>query len=197
MLFLGKFFMSYRMEGINVNTGTYQSTVPMEGVSYTSDGSKTHPDGRNFLMDANGDLLACDDGGIWKRTDSTSSNGKWVNMGGNIRAVECFQGRYDSTTGIAMCGNQDNGVIMGLAGQPWYVLRSGDGFSVALSTSKQNNPRRFYDFFNWRNATFPFKTNAERAGVSLGVHPNLQYMASADEEYGRCDSTSVFFFRSL
>ena len=110
------------MDGINVVTGAYNSLEPIDGLSHTVDGSKGHPDGRCFLLDANGDLLTSDDGGVWKRTLPESSAGRWLNMGGNIRGAECISGKYDPISKVGMCGTQDNGVVVGLVSQPWYVL---------------------------------------------------------------------------
>jgi len=87
-------------------------------------------------------LILGDDGGIYKRTNPTSSNGQWISLGGRLPVLECHSGDYDFETGLAICGAQDQGNSIGLAGDMFYKTSPGDGGVVALS--RQTTPHKFY-----------------------------------------------------
>jgi len=101
--------------------------------------------------EANIDLEG-DDGGIFKRTNPTSSNGKWLCISGNVRNAECHSGDYDFQTGLAICGAQDQGTLIGAAGDRFYMVAGGDGGTAG--SAQQTTPHLF------------FKTNQ-----FLGVYP--------------------------
>jgi len=170
-----------RCDGIDFSTGNPTACTPLDRDS-TIDGSEPHADTRWFVIDANGDLLESDDGGIWKRTSPTTSSGKWFSLSGNLRIQECNSGAYDFTSSIGICGAQDNGVSMGFSGQPWLSMESGDGARVRIAS--QFSPARVYasnqylgmqsgctitdgSFEYFTLSGFPYSTQAEADGTPV------------------------------
>ena len=56
--------------------------------SHTASGTAPHADSRNMAIDANGDLLEVDDGGIYRRTRPQANDGDWFAMDGDIQVTE-------------------------------------------------------------------------------------------------------------
>ena len=56
--------------------------------SHTASGMAPHADSRNMAIDANGDLLEVDDGGIYRRTRPQANDGDWFAMDGDIQVTE-------------------------------------------------------------------------------------------------------------
>jgi len=171
--------------GVVLSTGKANcQQLAMTG--YTSDVSQPHADTRSFLLDADGNLLESDDGGIWKRTKPTRNDGQWLSLNGDIRTLECVSATYDPVTGLIACGAQDNGVSMGRAGEPWLILTGGDGAPVRMAyqlsptrlfASAQNlgfyygykkQCAKTYDVFAYFDLdVFPFQTQKQLAGINL------------------------------
>ncbi len=53
--------------------------------AYTANGSAPHADSRFMMIDAQGNLLQTDDGGIYLRTDPKTSQGIWLSLNGNLQ----------------------------------------------------------------------------------------------------------------
>ncbi len=107
------------------------SGIPNGG---TANGSAPHADSREMAIDANGDLIETDDGGIYRRTQPQNNTGDWYSLNGNLQITEVHSVAYDSLSQTLIGGNQDNGT----AYQPssgasvWHSLSGGDGGDVAV-----------------------------------------------------------------
>jgi hypothetical protein len=91
-------------------------------------------DSREFVFDAAGNLIACNDGGIYRRTSPRSSQGDWASISNNVQAFEEHSMAYDPTANVAMGGFQDNGVGREITPNqiPWRTVNGGDGGDVAV-----------------------------------------------------------------
>ncbi|MCB1064369.1 MAG: hypothetical protein KDN20_15805, partial [Verrucomicrobiae bacterium] len=121
----------------------------------TTDKSSPHADSRDMAIDAAGDLIETDDGGVFRRTNPQSNNGAWTSMAGNLQITEAHNVAYDTVSNIIITGNQDNGTTQQTAeGSTTYTaISTGDGGDVAVSVDPQNASQsvRYSSFQNLGN----------------------------------------------
>ncbi len=93
-----------------------------------------HADSRELVMDANGNLIEGDDGGLYRRTSPLSSAGTWGSVIGNLAVFEAHDVAYDSVAHVGMVGTQDNGTHIESANGSliWTFIAGGDGGDVAI-----------------------------------------------------------------
>ena len=109
----------------NYSTGTVAGVI----------GSGPHADSRFMMIDASGNLLQTDDGGIYRRTLPTSNAGLWQSLNGNLQVGEVHTARWNSSTHTAVTANQDNGAVyQSISNNPIHtVLKGGDGGVAAVN----------------------------------------------------------------
>jgi Ca2+-binding RTX toxin-like protein len=102
---------------------------------------RPHPDSRNMVFDAAGQLLECDDGGIYRRVD----HDHWDAVTGSLANTEIYSVGYDALNDKLFAGAQDNGLseegspTFGM--QIWNNWEGGDGQSVGIGyTTVDNQP---------------------------------------------------------
>jgi photosystem II stability/assembly factor-like uncharacterized protein len=102
--------------------------------SHTSSGTAPHADSRSLAVDAQGDLIEGDDGGIYRRRDPRSDAADWLSMNGNLQATEFHSGAWDANTGTAIGGAQDTGTPQqpAPAAARWASVSTGDGAVVLV-----------------------------------------------------------------
>ena len=61
--------------------------------NFTSGGSAPHADSRALAFDSNGNLIEGDDGGIFRRSSPTTTNGNWTAMAAAVR-MDCGSPRF-------------------------------------------------------------------------------------------------------
>ena len=106
-----------------------QFTTIMDG----NGGNTTpHADSRNMAFDAAGNLLQCDDGGIYRRSAPASSAGTWSAVVGNLNVMEVHDLAQDRVANIIIIGTQDNGTHIQIAdgNRRWNWINGGDGGDV-------------------------------------------------------------------
>jgi len=107
--------------------------VPLTHVG-TAHNSSPHADSREMTVDAAGNLLETDDGGIWRRTNPSNATGDWFSISNNLQVSEQHDASYDALSNITFVGTQDNDdPYQGAPNDPlWAVLLSGDGGDTAI-----------------------------------------------------------------
>jgi len=102
--------------------------------SHTASGTAPHADSRSLAVDAEGDLIEGDDGGVYRRRDPRSNDADWVSMIGDLQATEFHSAAWDANTGTAIGGAQDTGTPQALAAVAprWPSVSTGDGAVVAV-----------------------------------------------------------------
>src|SRR5262249_12114268 len=112
----------------------------------TAHNSSPHADSRKLMVDAGGDLINVNDGGVYRRTSPQSNTGDWFSINGNIQTTEFHDVAYDTISNtILLGGAQDNYVSEQIAqdSTTWSLLSSGggDGGDVAVDniTLKASN----------------------------------------------------------
>ncbi len=101
--------------------------------------SAPHADSREMVFDFNGDIIQVDDGGIYRHTDPSGSNGDWLSMIGTLTVTEQHDLAFDRISQVPFTGNQDNGTTLQLAleNPTWPQVFGGDGGEVAVA---ENTP---------------------------------------------------------
>lgn len=112
---------------------------------YTANGSGPHADSRFMMIDAAGNLLQTDDGGVYLRTDPQSRQGIWQSLNGNLQTGEIHDAAWNSLSHTVVAAMQDNGsTIQVRAGDPTYAVASGgDGGIAAVNSNWQLDGRRY------------------------------------------------------
>lgn len=111
--------------------------------SGTSDDSAPHADSREMVFDANGDILEGDDGGVYRQTDPSTTNGEWQSLNGDLQISEHHSCAYDNVGDLILCGDQDTGAPeQSAAGSTsWGTLSAGDGGFVAVNDTGASSVR--------------------------------------------------------
>lgn len=102
-------------------------------------GTAPHVDSRCLLLDAAGDLIETDDGGIYRRSSPRSSTGSWTSVIGNLQLAEFDHIAYDHNAHIIIGGTQDNGTVQQFfpGSQVWDTVEGGDGGDVAVDDTSE------------------------------------------------------------
>jgi len=171
---IGALTASGRLFRVDASQAPGSQAVPITHTN-TSSTSSPHADSRDMAMDANGDLIESDDGGIYRRTTPLLNTGDWLSMNGDLMVAEFHDAAYDSNSDIIIAGAQDTGTPQQITpGDPeWLSVSTADGGDVAVDdtgtpgmsvrySSNQNLGsfrRRTYDAANvFLSQVFPART---------------------------------------
>jgi hypothetical protein len=107
------------------------------------DGSP-HTDYQAFVFDAAGDLLAGNDGGIYRLVGTATTTPKWLHLGWTMRNNEPLGVAYDTLANVATVGSGDNGIAFeeGTGVRTWRQLHGGDGGAQGVDNHAAD--------FSWR-----------------------------------------------
>lgn len=75
----------------------------------TANSSSPHADSRDMAIDANGNLIESDDGGVYRRTSPLDNTGDWFSINGNMQSAEFHGIDYDGVSKVILGGTQDTG----------------------------------------------------------------------------------------
>jgi hypothetical protein len=134
-----------------------------------------HDDTRNFVEDANLDLIMVGDGGIFKRVRPRETTGDWFSLAGNLQLAEIHDIAYDANSNIVLGGTQDNGTVEQITtGQlPWTTFEGGDGGDVAVDVLSNPGFSIRYTSFQGLGGFTRTTYNANNVQVSA-IAPLLQ-----------------------
>ena len=104
--------------------------TPIAGGSFHS----PHVDAREMQIDANGNLVLGNDGGLFRLPTPTLNTGSWSAMIGDISIFELHSVAYDSVSNVVMAGSQDNGTLFQASADnlTWAHTGFGDGGDVVI-----------------------------------------------------------------
>jgi photosystem II stability/assembly factor-like uncharacterized protein len=114
---------------------THSNSITQIPGGGTANGSSPHADSREMVVDAGGDLIEVDDGGIYRRTSPRNNTGDWFSINGDIQTTEFHDVAYDTISNtILLGGAQDNGtsVQITMGSKIWRLISGGDGGDVAV-----------------------------------------------------------------
>ncbi len=129
--------------------GSQWTTIVQANAGNTS----PHADTRDMEFMANGFLVESDDGGMYRRSNPTSSAGVWSSIAGNLQVFEIHDVAWNAISNTIVAGTQDNGTHQ----QPtvdnttWNFFNGGDGGDVAVdnvSLAGSNRAVRYYSSQN-------------------------------------------------
>ena len=92
-----------------VPTWTRINAVGAPPDSNVPDGAP-HVDAQAFTFDADGDLLAGNDGGVYRLRQPRTGTSTWVYLGAAMANIEVLGASYDTLSGTVTVGDSDNGV---------------------------------------------------------------------------------------
>lgn len=145
------------------------------GSKRTANNTAPHADSREMVFDALGDLIETDDGGVYRHTNPSGTNGDWVSVIGNLSAIEQHSAAYDTVSNILMAGNQDNGAMSQISpGSPfWDQQVGGDGGDVAvgLNDPVAGQSTRYLSGQNLNNLTRQIRNSSN--GLVAQAFPTL------------------------
>jgi len=103
------------------------------GVVSTTSNSAPHSFSRRMVVDASGNILEGDDGGLYRRTNPRGV-GDWVAVVGNLAITEMYSVAYDRVSHVIVSGNQDTGVSEQASpgAIAWRQVQQGSGGIVAV-----------------------------------------------------------------
>jgi autotransporter-associated beta strand protein len=176
------------------------ATASWLDISVDSQGQGPHTDEHALTMDASGNIIDGNDGGVW-RWNPASGAQTWTDINGNLSINTVHGVAVDPTNlNIIYEGSQDNGIAAFTGSKGWNLIAYGDGGLVRVDPL---NPSTVYHVQNgslWKSTTgattdpntgwtdildeggtlyFPFvvdQVNPQRllAGNPVGVPPLLQ-----------------------
>ena len=87
-----------------------------------------------MVIDANGEVIEGDDGGVYRRTIPANNTGLWRSLIGNLVSTEFHGIAFDSNTDTVFGGTQDNGTPQQVTpnNQVWSSISTADGGDVGI-----------------------------------------------------------------
>jgi photosystem II stability/assembly factor-like uncharacterized protein len=119
--------------------------------SNTASHTAPHADSRDMAVDAQGDLIEGDDGGVYRRSKPLTNTADWASMNGDLQTTELHSAAWDANSRIVIGGAQDTGTPQqrARAGSRWPSVSTGDGGVVVVDdTSAQGRSVRYSSYFN-------------------------------------------------
>lgn len=103
----------------------------------TARASAPHADSREMAIDARGDLIEVDDGGVYRRTSPGDNTGDWFSLNGNLQVSEMHDIAYDPLSKMLIGGNQDTGTPeqWRQGDAAWRTVTTADGGDVQVDAS--------------------------------------------------------------
>lgn len=128
---------------------THSNTLGAAGGG-TASSSSPHADSREMTFDAAGNLIETDDGGIYRRTSPRLNSGDWFGIIGDLQVTEGHDVAWDSSSHVAMSGNQDTGTTQqSTPGTSiWTSVSTADGGDVAIDDRNPGSSIRYSSFQN-------------------------------------------------
>jgi len=128
--------------------------------SGTDNNSSPHADSRDMAIDAAGNLLQSDDGGVYRRTSPLNASGRWLSVNGSLQTTEYHGVAYDAVADRVIGGAQDTGTTeqISLTGKIFNSVSTGDGGVPAVedrsSATLSTRYSSFQNLAQFRRRTF-------------------------------------------
>ena len=83
---------------------THSNSIQQIPGGGTASGSAPHAGSRDMVIDASGDLIEVDEGGVYRRTSPRDNTGDWFSINGDIQTTEFHDVAYDTNSNIILGG---------------------------------------------------------------------------------------------
>lgn len=155
---------------VTVNPDGSLSYAPMTD-NFTVDHSTIHPDCRAIAFDANGNLIMGTDGGVYYRTNPSSTDGYWRGLNDGRQTLEVTTAGLDPNSGLIVVAAQDNGVAIqdGKNRSLYTVVKGGDG--TVASVNAQSTPGFSYMYTATQYLGGPSRYKIDAQGDLVGDGP--------------------------
>jgi uncharacterized repeat protein (TIGR01451 family) len=133
---------------------THSNSIQQIPGGGTARGSSPHADSRKMVIDANGEIIEVNDGGIYRRTSPQNNTGDWFSINGDIQTTEFHDVAYDTiSNAILIGGAQDTGTPVQITpgSTTWRSVSTADGGDVAVDSrtlAASNQSIRYSSFQN-------------------------------------------------
>jgi photosystem II stability/assembly factor-like uncharacterized protein len=113
---------------------THSNSIQQIPGGGTASGSAPHAGSREMVIDASGDLIEVDEGGVYRRTSPRDNTGDWFSINGDIQTTEFIHVAYDTNSNIIIGAAQSVGISQQLTtgSTTWTSVSVGDGSDVAV-----------------------------------------------------------------
>ncbi len=113
---------------------THSNSIQQIPEGGTASGSAPHAGSRDMVIDASGDLIEIDEGGIYRRTSPLNNTGDWFSINADIQTTEFHDIAYDTNSNTIIGGAQGNGISQQIAAgsTTWRSVSGGNGGDVAV-----------------------------------------------------------------
>jgi uncharacterized repeat protein (TIGR01451 family) len=134
----------------------------------TAHNSSPHADSRELVVDAGGDLINTNDGGVYRLTSPQNNTGDWFSINGDIQTTEFHDVAYDTISNTILIGGaQDTGTPVQLSpgSTTWRSVSTADGGDVAVdnitlaSSSRSIRYSSFQNLGSFRRETYDAANN--------------------------------------
>ncbi|HWL27449.1 MAG TPA: autotransporter domain-containing protein [Burkholderiaceae bacterium] len=158
--------------------------------NYTGNGSGPHADSRFMIIDAAGNLLQTDDGGVYRRTDPKSRHGVWQSLNGNLQTGEVHAATWNPLSHTVVTAMQDNGATMQRhAGHGVHeTMSGGDGGIAAVNPNWTLDGERYAAVYTSsqfmgglaRTRVDSKHEDGERTELEIGVEKDGEFLPFGD-----------------
>lgn len=137
----------------------------------TASNSSPHADSRDMVMDANGNVIESDDGGVYRRTNPKLNTGDWFSVIGDLHVTEMHDVAYDSVSNVLISGNQDTGTTyQAVSGATtWTSWTTGDGGDVAIDERALAGSNQSIRYASFQNLGFFNRSIFSAAGTLVST----------------------------
>eukprot|EP01129_Flabellula_baltica_P016786 TRINITY_DN9107_c0_g1_i1.p1 TRINITY_DN9107_c0_g1~~TRINITY_DN9107_c0_g1_i1.p1 ORF type:complete len:899 (-),score=206.98 TRINITY_DN9107_c0_g1_i1:9-2705(-) len=167
---------------------------------FTKSHSAPHADSRNLYMDANGNLVESDDGGIYRRENPKSESGDWFSVNGDIQILEShsvtlldFDGEEPGSN-VWITGNQDTGTTFSYQGKMFKTLSEGDGGIVQSYSS--DNHSVVYTTFPLLRCIIRNEINHTENGLEIDSIQTKGLIKETQESLSKLNRNTVNFYNT-
>lgn len=145
--------------------------------SGTGNSSSPHADSRDMAIDAAGNLVESDDGGLYKRTQPASTAGGWLSLNGNLQSTEYHGIAWDAVSNRVIGGAQDTGTTeLRSPGSPIFdSVSTGDGGDPVVEDRASTTSSTRYSSYQFLGALLRRSFNSS-SGLTSFVYPNLSLL---------------------
>jgi photosystem II stability/assembly factor-like uncharacterized protein len=163
---------------------THSNSIQRIPEGGTASGSAPHAGSRDMVVDANGDLVEVDNGGIYRRASPLNNTGDWFSINSDIQTTELHDVAYDTNSNIIIGGALGAGTPEQITSgsTTWRAVAGSHGGDVAvdnitLAASSRSIRYSSFGFLQgFRRVTYDAANNR----IGDPVFPSLTVMNGGD-----------------
>ena len=163
---------------------THSNSIQQIPGGGTASGSAPHGGSRYMVVDANGDLIEVDDGGVYRRASPLNNTGDWFSINGDLQTTELHDVAYDINSNIIIGGARGAGTSEQITSGSitWRAVAGDDGGEVAVDniTLAASNLSIRYSSFGFLQGFRRSTYDADNNRIGDPVFPSLIVVNGGD-----------------